>query len=132
MALQFDSTVRTTWGTDLASDAGTSALLRIYTGAAPATCATAASGTKLAELTCNATQFGTASGGVLTVSSITSNTAVATGTAGYFRVYDSAGTTCKIQGTVATSGADLNITNTSINTGDNVSVSSWTITSPGA
>lgn len=132
MALQFDSTVRQTWASDLNTDIGASAKLEILTGSPPANCGSAATGTLLATLTCNAGGFGTASGAVLTASAITGANAGATGTAGYFRIYESTGTTCKIQGTVGTSGADMTITNTSINSGDPISVSSLTLTAPGA
>ena len=132
MALQFDTTTRNNMLTQLNTAIGTSALLEIFTGAPPANCAAAATGTLLGTFTCNAGGFGTVSGGVLTVSAIANVTAGATGIAGYFRVLDSGGVTTHMQGTIATSGSDLNITNTSINSGDTLIVSSWTITAPGA
>ena len=134
MALQYSTTHRTNNMSDIATQVGTSGVLKIFTGTAPANCGTADTGTLLATLTCNATQFGTASSGVLTVSAITSATASGTGTAGYFRIYPSSPTTTNavIQGTVGTSGADLNLSSTSISSGQTVSISSWTITAFGA
>ena len=131
MSLQFDATTRGSWCTTLNTNVGASAVLDIFSGSPPATCATADSGTLLASLTCNSGGFGTVASAVLTASAITPATAGATGTAGYFRLKDS-GSVVHLQGTVAVSGADLNITNTSINSGDTVSVTSWTITAPGA
>ena len=109
---------------------GTSGLLRIYDGSQPANPDTAVtSQTKLAELTCNASAFAaSASGGVLTANAISSANAVASGTASWFRLCKSDGTAV-IDGTVGTSGTDLIIDNTSINSGQQVSASSLTITS---
>ena len=114
----------------IASVAGASALLRIYDGSQPASPDTAVgSQTKLAELTCNASAFaGAASGGVLTANAISSANALASGTASWFRLCKS-DATAVIDGTVGTSGTDLVIDNTSINSGQSVSVTSLTITS---
>ncbi|MDE2100279.1 MAG: hypothetical protein KGL39_23715 [Patescibacteria group bacterium] len=134
MALQYSTTHRTNAMSDIATQVGTSGVLKIFTGTAPANCATADTGTLLATLTCNATQFGTATSGVLTASAITSATASGTGTAGYFRIYPSAATTTNavLQGTVGTTGADLNLSSVAISTGQTVSVTSMTITAFGA
>ncbi|MDE2020957.1 MAG: hypothetical protein KGJ13_11525 [Patescibacteria group bacterium] len=131
MAAQFDSTTRNTWATDLNTALGTSALLKIFTGAPPANCGTADSGTLLATLTCAAAGFGSASSGVLTANAIASVTAGAAGTAGYFRLYNSS-VVCKAQGTVATSGADLNFNNVGWASGDTITISSFVLTMPGA
>lgn len=103
--------------------------LRIYSGSQPATAATAVSGqTLLAELTLGNPAFGSASNGVATANSITADSSAdATGTAAWFRVVSSGGTGLW-DGSVATSGADLNLDSVSIVTGGNVSVSSFTFT----
>lgn len=134
MALQYSTTHRTNAMTDIATQVGTSGLLKIFTGTPPATCGTADSGTLLATLTCNASAFGSASSGVLTAGAITGATAAGTGTAGYFRVYPSAATTTNavFQGLVGTSGSDLNLNSTSIASGQTVSVTSLVITAFGA
>jgi hypothetical protein len=93
MALQYSVTHRTNAMSDISTQVGTSGLLKIFTGAPPANCGTADTGTLLATLTCNATAFGAAATGVLTANAITSATAAGTGTAGYFRIYPSAATT---------------------------------------
>ena len=131
MALQFDTTTRNNWLTTLSTNVGNSGFLDIYTGTPPANCAAGATGTLLAALTTYVSGFGIVASGTLTANAISAATAGASGTAGYFRLTDS-GAVVHIQGTVAVSGADLNITNTSIASGDAVSVSSWTITAPGA
>lgn len=104
--------------------------LRIYTGTQPATADTALSGnTLLAELTFGATAFGSASAGVSTANAITSDSSAdATGTASWFRALKSDGTTAVFDGTVGTSGADLNLNSTAISAGATVSVSSFTYT----
>lgn len=113
----------------IASTVGTSGLLRVYDGAQPANPDTAVtSQTKLAELTCNASAFApSASGGVLTANAITNANALATGTASWFRLCKSDGTAV-IDGTVGTSASDLIIDNTSVNSGQQVSVTSLAIT----
>ena len=105
--------------------------LRIYDGVMPTDSNTALSGNNLlAELTLNATAFPAPSGGVLTANAVSSGTAAATGTASFFRIYSSNGTTVISQGSVGTSGCDMNINSTAIQSGANVSVTSLTITQP--
>jgi hypothetical protein len=108
----------------LAAEAN-SGYLRIYSGSQPATPETAASGTLLAELRFNATAFGASSSGVITANAITSDTSANnTNTAGYYRALKSDGTTALWDGSVSTTGADLNLNSTAIQSGANVSVSS--------
>jgi len=128
MALSYTTAVRNSMLTDIVTAVGASGLVRIYDGTRPAGPGTAISTqVLLAELTCSAT-FGTVSGGVLTVSSITADSSAnATGTATWFRVTTSAGAGV-IDGNVGTSGSDLNLTSTSITTGQSVSITSFTIT----
>lgn len=134
MALQYSTTHRTNNVGDIATQIGTSGVLKIWSGSAPANCGTADTGTLLASLTCNATAFGSASSGVLTANAITSATAGNTGTAGYFRIYPSSPTTTNavVQGAIGTSGSDLNLSSTAISSGQTVSISSMTITAFGA
>ena len=103
--------------------------LRIYNGSQPATAATAVSGqTLLAELTLGNPAFGSASSGVATANSITADSSAnATGTASWFRVVSSGGTGLW-DGTVGTSGADLNLDSVDLVSGGNVSVTSFTFT----
>lgn len=102
--------------------------IKIYAGSQPANCDTAiTSQTLLATLTLSATAFGSASAGTKTANVITAGTAVATGTAAFFRAFKSDGTTAVIDGSVGTASADMVIGTTSINSGDSVSVSAWTV-----
>src|SRR5690349_18715672 len=106
--------------------------LRIYNGTEPATPETALSGnTLLAELTMNATAFGAASNGVITAAAITSDSAAdATGTASFFRLFKSDGTTVLWQGTVGTSATDLIVGTVSFVANAIISVSALTVTAP--
>lgn len=104
--------------------------VEIRTGTQPATVATAASGTLLGTLTLSATAFGAASGGVCTAATITGDTSAdATGTAGYFRCYDGAGTAVIDGSITATSGGgDMELDSVSIVAGGTIDMTAWTIT----
>lgn len=116
---------------DLCDAGAGAATLRIYDGTAPATADTALSGnTLLAQLTMSDPAFGAASNGVATASAITQDaSADATGTASFFRILDSNAVVI-LQGTVGTSGFDLNLNTVSIVAGATVSVTSLTYTQP--
>lgn len=126
MALAYATTLRNTMLDAITSAVGASGFLRIYDGSRPATGGSAT--TLLAELTLNATFAPSAASGVLTLNAITSDSSAnATGTATWFRVVTSGGTFV-MDGNVGTSGSDLNLNTTSIVSGAQVSVTSWTIT----
>ncbi len=127
MAIAYATALRNARLDAITTYAGGSCLLRIYDGSRPATGGSAT--TLLAELTCNATFAASASGGVLTLNSITQDSSAnATGTATWFRIVKSDGTTHVLDGSVGTSGSDLNLTTTSIASGSPVQVTSFTIT----
>lgn len=135
MAIQESVSVRNAQLDAIESTIGTGALFRIYSGSAPADCATAASGTLLAEATLPSDWMSAASSGSKAkLGTWQDASANATGTAGYFRIYDSTGTTCHMQGTVTATGGggDLQLDNTSIATGQSVTISSFSITAANA
>lgn len=102
--------------------------IEIYTGSQPAGPGTAVGAqTLLVVLTFSATAFASASSGTATAAAITSGVAVADGTAAWFRCKSSGGTAVT-DGTVGTSGCDLNIPTTSIVTSATVSCSSFVLT----
>jgi hypothetical protein len=126
MALGYATGIRNSRMDVIAAAVAGSGLLSLYDGSRPATGGSAT--TLLAQLTGNATYAPAASGGVLTLNAITQDSSAnATGTATWFRWTTSGGTFC-FDGNVGTSGSDLNLTTTSIVTGQPVSVTSWTIT----
>jgi len=107
---------------------GGSAVLKIRTGPKPATCAAADSGTVLAAADLPADWMAAAASGVKTKSGTWEDlSADATGTAGHFRIYESGGITCHIQGTVGTSGADMIVNTVAFNAGQAFSVTTFTI-----
>lgn len=110
--------------------AGASPIVRIYDGTPPASAnAALSSNNTLATLPCSATLAPAASGGVLTLSAITSDSSAdASGTATFYRWLKSDATTVIKQGSVGTSGADLNLNTVSVVIGGPVAVTSWTVT----
>lgn len=119
-------------------DAGAGAgYIEIRTGSQPATVATAATGTLLGTLPLSDPAFGnatSASPAVATASAITSDTnADATGTAGWFRAYDS-DANAVIDGSITGTGGggDMELDSTSIVAGGTIAVSSWTVSHPTA
>lgn len=125
---------------DTASNAEANALaallnngyLEIYTASQPANANTAVtSQTLLSTLRFGATAFGAAAAGVITANAITADSnAAATGTAAWFRCYESDGLTVVCDGSVGTSGCDLNLNSVAIQQHAQVQVSSLTITIP--
>lgn len=116
------------------ADAGAAAgKIRIYTGAAPADADTAPSGTLLVEIDCADPAYGAAdaTGTAALAGTPRSSTGLAAGTAGYFRVVDSNGTTV-FQGDVTATGGggDLELDNTSIASGQTVNINSLSYQQP--
>ena len=130
MALGYNATLRNNQLDQVTArhDGGAGAsLLRIYDGSRPATGGAAT--TLLAELTFSDPSYGAAAAGVLTASAITADaSANATGTASWFRVVQSDGSTHVMDGNVGSAGSDLNLNSVSITVGGSVSVTSWVIT----
>lgn len=115
---------------DALSDLLDNGYLRIYDGTQPANANTAiTSQVLLAELRFNATAAPAASGGVLTMNSITQDSSANnTGTATWFRALKSNGSTVVFDGSVGAASCDLNIGSTSITAGASVAVTSMTYT----
>ncbi len=132
MTVQLSASVRNAMLDAIESSIGTAPKLRIYTGSMPANCAAAATGTLLVEITCPSDWMAGASGGTKALASSVSGTGAAAGTAGHYRIVDSAGTTCHEQGTVTATGGggDLTLDNTSIAVSQTVTISTKTYTAP--
>lgn len=105
--------------------------LKVYTGAKPATVATAASGTLLATFTLADPALAAAVAGVATADfdPDLSATVAADGDAGWFRIADSAGV-AHIDGTCGTAGEDLNFLSVTWATGGAVNLTTGTFTMP--
>lgn len=134
MTIQLGTTLRNNMIGQYESSVGTSPKLQLRTGAPPANCAAAASGTLLAEITLPSDWMGAASSGAVSKSGTWADVGVAAGTAEHYRLLDSPGTVCHEQGTVTATGGggDLTVDNTSIAVSQAVSITSWTRTQGGA
>jgi hypothetical protein len=129
MAIKYSTAAREAQLTDLNTEIGTNAYIRIYSGTRPANVAASITGTLLAELRGNASGFGTVGSGALTASAITADSSAdATGTATHFRIFKSDGTTAVFDGTVGLSGCDCNIDALPVAAGAEVTCSSMTYT----
>lgn len=135
MAIQLSVAVRNARLDAIETGIGASAKLQMYSGSAPASCATAASGTKLAEIALAADWAANAASGSKSFSNTPlSTTGLAGGNAGYFRVVDNAGTTCHMQGVITATGGggDMTIDNVSIALNQPVNVTGFTLNEPNA
>lgn len=131
MAVQFSVAVRNARLDAIETAIGTSAVLKIRTGAAPANVATADSGTVLATLSLPSDWMGAASAGAKALAgSWADSSADNTGTAAHFRIYASDGTTAHMQGTVTATGGggDMTVDNTSFAAAQAFSVTGFTLT----
>lgn len=130
MTIQMSVAMRTARVAAIETTIGTAARVSIRTGAQPATCATADSGTELIRYTL-ASDWSSQTTAVLTFTSTPiSGSATGTGTAAHYRIYASDGTTCGMQGTVTATGGggDMTVDNASIASGQTVQITGWTIT----
>ena len=133
MAIQLSVAVRNARLDAVETTIGPSAILRIRSGAAPASCAAADTGTVLATITVPADWAAAASGGSKAYTPTWQDaSADATGTAGHFRLYDSAGTVCHMQGTVGTAATDMIVDSVSFTAGQSFTVNSFTLTDANA
>jgi hypothetical protein len=127
MTYQYGATLRNNQVSQIQTSVGASGLLKIFSGAEPANCAAADPAGLLVTITLPAS-FLTSSGGVTTIAGSWSAAASATGTAASFRIYDGSAN-CHVQGNVTT---DLVLNNTSITSGQTVTVTSFTVTAGNA
>jgi hypothetical protein len=133
MAFQFSTTARNAALDSIETAIGVSPTLEIRSGTVPANCAAADSGTVLATMSLPSDWLAAASNGVKSLSGTWQDlSADATGTAGHFRI--KASTTCHIQGTVTITGGggDMTLDNTSIATGQQITITAFSITAGGA
>lgn len=113
-------------------DAGAgAATLVIYDGAVPTDADTALSGNNvLATLTFTDPAFGNAGdntpGALATASAITSDTSANAGTASVFRIFDS-NSLIVLQGSVGTSGEDINLNSVIFSAGQTVALTALTV-----
>lgn len=139
--------------TNLAGSTGFAAtfadgVIDIFTGSQPVSADAATTGTLLGTVTLasgaftpgsptNGLTFGAAAGGVVAKSGVWSFNGAGTGTAGWFRLRGNAAdagtlstTLPRLDGSIATSGADMNLSNISIAPGTPTTIDSFTFTIP--
>lgn len=117
MAVQLSVTGRNAKLDALETYIGVSAKLYLRSGAPPANCAAADSGTLLASGTLPSDWMASAAAGIKAKAGTWQATGVAPGgTIGHFRIKDNGDTACHIQGTVTITGAggDMTVDNTNI------------------
>jgi hypothetical protein len=125
--LKYSNGTRDAQQQGLITYAGSGSIIRLYDGSQPANANTAiVAQTLLVSLTI-AGGFGTDSNGTITLGAVTSGTAVASGTASFFRIVKSDGTTVVMDGSVGTSSADMNLNTTTVASGQTVSITAGTI-----
>lgn len=126
-------------------------VIDIYTGSQPVNADTAEPGSKLVSITlasgafvggaaANGINFGEVSSGVLSkeVGEVWSGLGLVAGTAGWFRCYDNSynlgasSSEIRFDGAVATSGAQLNMTNTAVAVDGTTTIDSVALTLPAA
>lgn len=131
MTLQYSVSVRNAKLDSIETTIGTTPIMRIRTGAPPATCATADSGTVLATLTLPFDWMANASGGSKAKAGTWQDaSADGTGTAGHWRLYDASGVTCHMQGTVTATGGggDMTVDSTSFTASQSFTVTTFSLT----
>lgn len=132
MALTYSAAIKNARLDAVESTIGTAPILRIRSGAAPATVATASSGTVLASCTLPSDWMAAASAGSKAKSGTWEDTSADnTGTAGHFEIVASDGTTVGMRGsvTLTAGGGDMTLDSLSFTAGQAFSVTSFTITS---
>ncbi len=118
-------------GVRLLVDAGAGAgTCKVYTGTQPTTANDAETGTLLATFTLADPAYSASSTGVAALAGTPrATTGLAAGTAGWFRVEDSTGANV-FDGTVGTSGQQMNLNTLTVSVGVNLELTSGNITAP--
>jgi len=135
MAFQLSVDARNATLQAIETEVGANPILTISTGTVPADCATANTGTVVATMILPSDWFSAPALGSIQLSGTWQDlSADASGTAGYFRLHNSGGTVCHMQGTITATGAggDMQLDNTNIAAGQQINVTAFTITAGGA
>lgn len=133
MSVQLSTTVRNARLDAIETTVGTSPILKIRSGSAPADCGTADAGTVLATLTLPSDWLAAAASGSKAKSGTWQDTSAdASGTAAHFRIYDSGGSTCHLQGTCGAGSGDLSLDSVNFTAGQSFTITSFTLTDANA
>lgn len=133
MAVQRSTAARNAMLDALEAAIGTAPKLQIRSGSPPASAAAADAGALLVEFTLPSDWAANAANGVKTWVAIPAVNAVATGVPGHYRLKNNAGTTTHEQGTVglAAENPDVVSDGSSIQAGQQMTITSWSLTMPG-
>jgi hypothetical protein len=132
MALKFSIAVKNGMLDAIETAIGTSAVLKLRTGAAPAAITDADSGTVVATLSLPSDWMAAADAGSKALSGTWQDTSADNaGTVAHFRIYASDGTTQHIQGTVTITGGggDMTLDNNVVEAGQQITITGFTLTS---
>lgn len=130
MAKQVSVAVRNAMLDAFETTIGTAPLCEGFTGAPPANCAAADTGTKLWSMTLPSDWMSAAAAGSKALLGLWQDaSANAAGTCGHYRIKDSAGTTCHDQGTVTATGGggDMELNDVVLSVGQQVTVTAYTL-----
>jgi len=130
--MQFSVGLRNARGNAIETHVGISPTLEIRSGAKPANCAAADSGTLLCRMSLPSDWLEPAAAGIVTKKGTWSGTGLTPGTAAHFRIKNGASPTmCDAQGTVTPASAsptgDMEIDNDSIAAGQTVTVTLFSV-----
>jgi hypothetical protein len=126
-ALKYSNALRHAQNEALITYAGNDAIINIYQGSAPANANTGITTQTLLVSCVLSGAFGTDTNGTLTLGTVNTGVAVATGVASFFRVFKSDNTSVVMDGSVGVTGADLNLDTTNINITQSVNITGGTI-----
>lgn len=140
MSVNYSTAVRIAMLDSIEAAMGAGPKLKFYTGSKPALCSDAATGTVVAILVMTGDFMSDASAASNVVTkaknpaSTWSSTALNRNTIDYYRIYNNADTVCHEQGTVTLtgSGGDIQLDNTTVATGQTITVTSKVITAGNA
>jgi len=130
MTIQLSTAVRNARLDQLETTVGTAPFLDIRTGAQPSDCAQADAGTELEHMALPSDWMNAAASGQKTKNGTWSGGADATGTAGHFRIKDNGDSVCHMQGSITGvgGGGDMEVDNTSVESGQTITVVTFTLT----
>lgn len=135
MTVQLSVAVRNARLDAIETAIGVSAVLRVRTGAQPASCGASRSGTVVATVNLPSDWMQAAAAGTKAMlGTWADNSADAAGTAGHFEIMDSTLTTCHFQGSVTATGGggDMTLDNVVFAAGQVFSITSFALTDANA
>lgn len=135
MTIQLSVAVRNAMLDAIETAIGTSAVIKLRSGAQPANAAAADSGTVISTLSLASDWMAAASSGskAFSATPLEDTSADNAGTLAHYRVYASDGTTCHMQGSITATGGggDMTVDNTVVTAGQDIKITSWTINMAG-